>query len=196
MLLARDRRRRDARAVASRGVQRERAPARADLQQALAGREPQTPADAVELGELWRVGRPHGRRLRHDQPLDERARVALLLQPGAQRGSPVRRAVFGEQRARLAVEAHEVGDHPLEPRRDEMDALRVQAVRRGAVVLEVADPVRDAERHVRRLRRDAEPREQPLKLRVVAVVADDEAGVDVPRAALGLHPHRVRVPPA
>ena len=35
--------------------------------------------------------------------------------------------------------------------------------------------------------------EQPLEIRIVAVVEDDEPGVHVPRAALGLDPDRVGV---
>ena len=53
--------------------------------------------------------------------------------------------------------------------------------------------VGDGEAHVRGLRRDAEAVEQPLEARVVAVVEDDEAGVDPVRLVRRVDPHRVRV---
>jgi hypothetical protein len=77
-----------------------------------------------EAPHLLRVGRPHGRRLGHDQALDEGARVTAVLEPAAQRRVVAR----GQQGARLAVEADEVGDHAVKPRRDEMRALGEQPV--------------------------------------------------------------------
>ena len=88
-------------------------------------------------------------------------------------------AVAAAAAPRGAVEAGQVGHHAVKPRRDQMRALGEQAVRRAAVVLEVAAPVADAEAHRRGLRGDAEAAQQPLEVRVVAVVEDDEAGVDV-----------------
>ena len=70
---------------------------------------------------------------------------------------------------------------------------REQPARRRAVVLEAARAVADREAHVRRLRGDPEPVEQPLEPRVVAVVEHDEAGVDVVGRVLGVDPDRVRV---
>ena len=63
----------------------------------------------------------------------------------------------GEQSAQLAVEAQQVGEHPLEARADEVARLAEQPARR-ARVLEVLVLALDREAHVRRLRRDAEPR--------------------------------------
>jgi predicted NAD/FAD-binding protein len=107
-----------------------------------------------ERPHLVRVGAPHRRRLRHDQALDERPREAMLLEPVAERRSDAGRH---QQLLGAAVEAQQVRDHAVEPRRREVRAVGEQAVGRGAVVLEVA-PVGDAEAHVRRLRRDPQGR--------------------------------------
>ena len=53
--------------------------------------------------------------------------------------------------------------------------------------------VADREAHVRRLAGDAEPVQQPLEVRVVAVVEDDEAGVDPVRLVRRVDAHGVRV---
>jgi hypothetical protein len=98
-----------------------------------------------------------------------------------------------EQRPGAPVEADQVGDHPVEPRGRRVRALGEQAVRRGTVVLEVAGPVADPEAHLRRLRGDRERRQQPLEARVVAVVEDDEAGVDVVGRIGLVDPYRVAV---
>ena len=81
--------------------------------------------------------------------LDERLRVAALVEPVAQRRAF---AAVRQQRPRVAVEAHEVGDHAVKPGRHEVRALGEQPVGRRAVVLEVA-AVGDPEAHVRRLGR-------------------------------------------
>ena len=71
---------------------------------------------------------------------------------------PLRGELRRQQLARGAVEAREVRDHPVKGRRQQMPAVREQAVRRRARVLEVAGRVADAEAHRRRLPRDAETR--------------------------------------
>jgi hypothetical protein len=76
-----------------------------------------------------------------------------------------------------------------------MRALGEQSVRRAAVVLEVAAPVADAEAHRRRLSGDVQAREQALEGWVVAIVEDDEAGVDVVGLVRGVDTDRVRVTP-
>ena len=144
-----------------------------------------------EAPHLARVGRPHRRGLGHDQAVDERARVPPLLQEVPERGAV---AVGRQQRPRLSLEAQQVGDHAVEPRRREVRALGEQPVRRGARVLEVPAFVGDREAHVRGLAVDPEAVEQPLEARVVAVVEDDEAGVDPVRLVRRVDPHRVRVP--
>ena len=99
VLLARDRRRGHLRAVAAGRVQREPAPARADLQQALARLQLQAPADAVELGELRLVQRGAGaledrRRVHHrlvEEAREERvAEVVVRGDPLARAGAGVR----------------------------------------------------------------------------------------------------------
>ena len=87
----------------------------------------------------------------------------------------------------------EIGDHPVEGRRDDVAAAREQPVGRGAVVLEVG-PVTDAEAHAEGWVGTPSSSSRRSKLRVVAVVEDDEAGVDVVGAVLAFDVHRVRVP--
>ena len=98
--------------------------------------EPEHAVVVEELGQeagreaphLPRIGRPDGRRLGHDQALYERLREPVALQPVAERRDLAR----GQQLTRSPVEAREVGHHAMEPRRDEVRALREQAVRRGS----------------------------------------------------------------
>ena len=140
---------------------------------------------------LLGVGRPHGGGLGHEQALDEPAREALVVQEGAQRALV---AGVGEQGARRAVEAHVVGHHAQEARPREVRRLGDQPARAARGVLEVLVLRADREAHVGRLARDAELVEQRLEARVVAVVEDDEAGVDVPCGVVGVDADRVRVP--
>jgi hypothetical protein len=137
-----------------------------------------------ESAQVARVGRPHRRGLRHDQPLHELARVAPLVEEVEQRGAG---PVQPDQRRRLAVESKEVAHHPVKRRPHQARAAREKSVRGGAVVLELAPAVADREAHRGRLRGHAEALEQPLEAPVVALVEDDEAGVDVMELALGLH---------
>jgi hypothetical protein len=162
-----------------------------------AAAEAEHPVVVEELGQeaggeaphLRGIGRPHGRRLGDDQAIDEGGRIAAVLEPAAQRRVLAR----GEQPAGVLVEAHEVGDHAVEPGRDQVCALGEQAVGRRAVVLEVATLVGHREGHARGLRRDLDPLEQALEAGVVAVVEDDEARVHVVDAGLGLDRDGVRV---
>ena len=102
-------------------------------------------------------------------------------------------ALAGQERTSLALEAQEVGHHAVEPRRREVRALGEQPVRRGARVLEVAGFVGDREAHVRRLPAHADAVEEALEARVVAVVEDDEAGVDPVGRVGGVDPDGVDV---
>ncbi len=167
------------------------APARpvAEAEHAVVGEERRQEAGR-ERPQLVGVGRPHGRGLGDDQPLDEPLRVAAAGEQLAQRGSGARRA--RGQRARLAIEAEQVADHPQEARVDEVRALREDAARRSRV-LERAGVVGDREAHARRLGRDAQLGHQRLEAGVVAVVVDDEAGVDPVRLVGELDAHRVNV---
>ena len=81
----------------------------------------------------------------------------------------------------------------MEPRCREVRALGEQAVGRGARVLEVPRLVGHREAHVRGLAADAEAVEQALEARIVAVVEDDEAGVDPVRLVRRVDAHRVGV---
>ena len=117
--------------------------------------------------------------LGHDQALDEvlassRRWARKSRSEGPSPLSPIRRA-------RLAVEAHEVGEHAVKARVERVGGLREQP-ERPARPLEAAFRVRDREAHVGRLSGDPELVEQAVEVGVVAVVEDDEAGVDVPPA--------------
>jgi hypothetical protein len=79
-----------------------------------------------EAAQVARIGRPDGRRLRHDQPLDELARVAALVEEVEQRGA---RAVQPDERGGLAVEAQQVEHHAVERGAQQARAPREQAVR-------------------------------------------------------------------
>ena len=67
-------------------------------------------------------------------------------------------------------------------------AGRAKRPRGRARVLEAAAPVGDREAHVRGLGGDAELVEQRFEVGVVAVVEDDEAGVDPVGLVLGVDP--------
>ena len=143
-----------------------------------------------EVAELVGVSRPDGGDLRDQQAFDEPARVAPTVEELPQRGA---RAVRPEQAAGLAEEAGEVGDHPVKARVGDVSGACEDAAGIGRP-LEAAAAVSDRERHLGRLRRHPELIQQALEVRVVAVVEDDEPGVDVPGAPRGLDRHRVGVP--
>src|SRR5581483_11936264 len=75
-----------------------------------------------------------------------------------------------------------------------MSTPSVETVYGGAGVLEVTT-VADAEAHARRLPGDPEQLQQALKVGVVAIVEDDEPGVDIQRPIARIDTDRVRVPP-
>ncbi len=142
-----------------------------------------------ERPQLGRVGRPDRRDLGHDQALDEVGGVAAPGEELAQRGA----AAGPDQLPGLAVEADQVGEHAMKAGVDDVGGAREQP-QGPARPLETARPVGDREAHVRRLGGDAEIREEALEVRVVAVVEDDEAGVDVEAACPVLQGDRVGVP--
>ncbi len=143
-----------------------------------------------ERAHLARVGRPHGRDLGHDQPLDERAGEVVAREQLAER---LPRLLVVQQPAHLAVEAQQIHDHPLKARAEEVPRLAEQPPG-GAAVLEVLLLALHREAHVRGLGGHAEAFEQAREVGVVAVVHHDEARVHVVGVVLGVHPHRVRVP--
>ena len=144
-----------------------------------------------EAPALCWIGRPHGRHLRADQALDERVREALLLEPCPERDVVAR---LLQQFASSPVEPRQVGHHPVKPRRHQVGTLCEQPVGRSAGVLEVARCIADAEAHRRRLRPHSQLPQQPLEAGVVAVVEDDEAGVDRERLIGRVDPDGVGVP--
>ncbi len=140
---------------------------------------------------LARRGRPHRRRLRHDQPLDERPRETMTLQPVSKRDVL---GTIAKQLSSGTVEPSEIGDHPVKPRGQEMRALCEQATRRRTAVLEIPHPIADAETHRRPLPADTQPLEQPLEVRIVAVIEHNEPGVDLMRLVRRVDADRIRVP--
>ena len=101
-------------------------------------------------------------------------------------------AAGDRDRPQRAVEADEVADHPPERGAREVGSLAHQTARRSAE-LEVLVLTLDREAHVARLERHAGGAEQLAEARVVAVVADDEPRVDLPRRVLALDRDRVAV---
>ena len=75
-----------------------------------------------------------------------------------------------------------------------MRALCEQATGRRTAVLEIPHPIADAETHRRSLPADPKALEQPLEVRIVAVVEHDEPGVDLMRLVRRVDADRVRVP--
>ncbi len=143
-----------------------------------------------ERPELLRVGGPDGRCLRHQQPLDEVLRVAAVGEELAQRGPAVAGA---HQGPRLAIEAERgpaASGGSAGRRRGRPCEQPPGPARRP---FELAAPVGDREAHVGRLGGDPELVDHPLEVGVVAVVEDDEPGVDWPAAAGGLDVDRVGV---
>ena len=125
--------------------------------------------------------RPHRRHLGHDEPVDEGARVAAGVEELTERGSL---AELLEEASRLAVEAHLLGEHPVEARPNQVRALGEDGVGALARVLEVVVSRADAEAHVGGLLADAEAAQQAAEVGVVGLVEDDEAGVHLVAAAL------------
>ena len=92
------------------------------------------------------IGRPHRGSLGDDQSFDERAGEAVMLEPISEREIA---SAIAEQLSCSVVEPTEIGDHPVKPRGDQVRPFGEQAVWRRAAVLEVADPIADAEAHRR-----------------------------------------------
>jgi len=100
-----------------------------------------------------------------------------------------------QQPARIPIEADDVDQHPQESGIDQVAPLGEQGVQVGAPVFEPGLHAGEAEAHVARLTGDPEPGEQAGESRVVGLVEDDEAGVDVVVGAVGgRHPDGVDVP--
>ena len=135
------------------------------------------------------VGRPHGRDLGHDRTLAEPARVASV----AQELADGRRVRATGERPHLAVEAQLVADQPPEAQAHQVRALREQPPPR---VRELEPPVvrRDRHPHLGVLDLDPELAQQRRERRVVAVIVDDEPGVDPALPARIVDADRVRVP--
>ena len=131
---------------------------------------------------------PHGRDLGDDRALAELARISRVAQELAD-GRGVRTA---RQRANLAVEPKLVADQPPEPWSQQVRALGEEATPRIGE-LEAAVGRRDRHPHLRVRGGDPEVGKQRREGRVVAVVVDDEAGIDPALATRIVDPDRVRV---
>ena len=142
-----------------------------------------------KLPDRLRVGRPDRGDLGNDRALAELARVAGVAKELTDRGG------VGPSRKRpdLAVEAQLVANQPPEARPQQVRALSEEASPRIGE-LEAAIGGGDRHAHLRVAGLDAELPEQGGELRVVAVVVDDEAGVDPDLATRVVDADRVRVP--
>ncbi len=121
--------------------------------------------------------------------IDEGLRVPPVGQPLADGGPDAGVAVglaFGEEGPGAAEEPHDVDEHAPHVRADEVAAIGEQGVEVGGPVGEVSGAVGDREAHLGVDRFDAEFVEEPAQVGVVAVVVDDEAGVDADRPGSGV----------
>ena len=135
------------------------------------------------------------------------AAEASITIDGARHDFPVRKATLGPDVIDIGALYQDTGHFTYDPgfmstasceskitlidRSEQVRGAGEEAAR-CARVLEVA-PVGDREAHVGGLAGDTELVEQPFEVGVVAVVEDDEAGVDPVAAALALDLDRVRV---
>ena len=140
---------------------------------------------------LPRVGRPHGRRLGHDQPVDERPREALLLEPVAER----RALALLERSSSRAARWKRTTSATMRWNHGVARCARLANSPLGEVLAYSKSPRSSLTPKLMSdgCDGDAEPVEQALEVRVVAVVEDDEAGVDVVGLVRGVDAHGVRV---
>ena len=96
---------------------------------------------------------------------------------------------------RQLEEAGHLKQQAVEPRADQISSLGKNLVNPHAVVFEPFGQMLDAERHLGRIRVDAELFKEPDQIRVVRVVEDDEPGVDPNRLSVLVHLHGIRMPP-
>ncbi len=124
--------------------------------------------------------RPDGRRHRQQMVVDEAGSIAFPPQPLAERRP---RSRLLEELLGAREEPQDVRHHAPVARPDQVSRLGQHAAQR-AFVLQPAVVDRNPEAHVARLGGDAEALEQRDQVRVVAIVVDDEAGVDGDRRAV------------
>ena len=89
----------------------------------------------------------------------------------------------------------DVGQHAQERRSDQVAPLGEHGGERGAPPLDPGDLVRHAEAHVARLGGHAQRVEEPDQTGVVALVVDEEPGVDVERSVGQIHGDGVGMSP-
>ena len=113
-----------------------------------------------------------------DEPRGEGPAVEELLQRG------VVGAIFGEELARRAVKAHDLGEHPEVPRVDRPAALSEEAAETLASgVLQAAATAAHGHAHLGGLRGDAQLGEEAKQRGIGPLVVHEEAGVDGERVA-------------
>ncbi len=159
-------------------------------QQAMAIEKPQKGKQGIVshvLGRRRPDRRPHGQEMLFDEAIG----IALLGQEGSQVDflGP-RRA---EKAGRFLIESLQVFEHAPETRRDEVAPLAEHGVQPRRPILEPATVEGDGEGHVAGVGRNAEMVEERYQVRVVAIVIDDEPGVDRNAPPGDLHIDRVRV---
>ena len=154
------------------------------LEQAVVVHEPAV-GGGGELEEGLGVGRPDRGAEGHEEVVAEALRVAALLDEVGEGHRVV--AALGHQAPGPAVEAQDVDQHAGERRLQQVGALGVERVEVGAPVLHAGELAAHREAHLARLAGHVEALEEPDEVRVVAVVEDDEPGVDgvVARGAVG-----------
>ena len=94
-----------------------------------------------------------------------------------------------------AVEPDHIREHAQKGGPQQVAPLGEDGVDGGAPPFHTGGLIGDAEAHLAVLPGHPETLEQPGERRIVAVVEDDEAGVDVLDAVGQFYPHRVGVPP-
>ena len=112
--------------------------------------------------------------------------VALGVEPVTE-GDAGDAGVGVHQRAGLAVEAQDVGQHAQKARVEQVGALGEHGVETGAGPFQAGRAGArqlDRKRHLARRRLDSEFIEQPDQVRVGALVKHQEAGIDAERGAV------------
>ena len=134
---------------------------------------------------------PDRGRDRDEEVVAEAAAVAMLVEELPE-GRPARlRGV--EDGPRVAIEAGDVEEHAPVSRPQERGRVGEEATPPAGAEGQVAGAARRSERHVARLRLDAELRQQADEARVGVFVVDDEAGVDRDRPVGRLDRHGLDV---
>lgn len=147
--------------------------------------------DRRHLEERTGVGRPDGRAHGQEVPVDELGRPPSLLEQVCQGELLV--GLVGEELLGPPVEPADVDQHPEEGGPHQIAPLGEDTVDVAAPPLEAAHLVGDPEAHVAGLGDHSEAIEELDKARIVALVVDEEPGVDLVGLTVHLDVHGVGV---